>query len=105
MSNKSKMVVATKFQLLESVGGKFNKKGAKKEISTKLVAREYVEYRNSQSNNELYVIDEKETKKMVDLRKKSIAKQIADKEKAAVSNADVVDALVNKISSTKTTQK
>jgi len=74
MSN-SLMVVATKYRLKETLSvkaGTYNKKGSKENLGKKIVARAYVEDRNSHENNELYIIDEQATEEMVAKRQANI---------------------------------
>lgn len=69
------MVVATKFQLKEPISqkdGTWNTKGRKENLGTKIVKRSYVEDRNSHHNNEIYIIDEAATDKMVEDRQRNI---------------------------------
>lgn len=101
MQNNSQMVVATKYRLLEAVSlkdNKYNVNGSKENLGTKVIPRDYVEYRNSQVNNELYVIDEEATKEFEKQRGLNILKQLEEDKKAKVSNSDVVGALVEAIS-------
>lgn len=101
-------VVATKYRLLEAVSlkeNKYNVNGSKENLGTKIVPRQYVEDRNSQVNNELYIIDEDATVEMLKKREQSIIENNAKAEKEKVSNADIVTALVNKISGNKEVEK
>lgn len=97
----SQMVVATKYRLLEPQSlkdGSYNVNGSKKDLGTKVVLRSFVEERNSQKNNELYVINEVATVKFYEQREKNIEDNKAREQKEKVSNADLVDALVKNIS-------
>ncbi len=88
MEPKSLMVVATKYRLKETVSvtkGTYNKKGSKENLGKKIVARAFVEDRNSHENNELYIIDEKATEEMVIERQKNI-----DKKNGVVVEEEVV---------------
>ena len=75
MSNQSHMVVATKYRLKEMKSqkdGTWNLKGSKEDLGTKILKRSFVEDRNSHQNNELYVVDEKKTEEMLELREANI---------------------------------
>jgi hypothetical protein len=96
MSN-SLMVVVNKYELqVRLAGGKYQEDGQKKLLQEgKVVPREWVEYRNSQNNNELYVIDEEATAELEKQRELNIKEAQAKAAKDNVSQADLVDALVN----------
>ena len=91
------MVVATKYILstpLSLKKGTWKNDGSKKEIHTKIVPREFVEERNSHNNNEVYVIDEDATKKMLAQREDNIKKNAENKKKESLTTADLIDAIV-----------
>ncbi len=89
MSNQSLMVVATKYKLTQpdSITKGTWKKSGKEKIHTKIVKRSFVEDRNAHNNNELYIIDEEATDKMVIDRQNNIDKK-AGKPVTVIPNAD-----------------
>ena len=94
--SKSIMVVATKFRLkvpIAGSGGQYDKKGQKEDMGTKIVPRQFVEERNSHDNNELYVIDEKKTEKLMKEREENIKLNAEKAKKEKTSLADLVDAV------------
>ena len=93
MSNKSLMVVATKYKLLvpDSIkAGTFKKDSTKEKIHTKNVKRSFVEDRNAHNNNELYIIDEDATEKMEAKRQATIDRKAGKPEKVVELNKDVI---------------
>lgn len=97
MSNQSLMVVATKYQLKVPISlktGTWDKKGAKEKMGkAKILTREFVEQRNSHDNNEIYVIDEKATDKMVKDREVQILKNKEKAKRDNMTTADLVEAV------------
>lgn len=97
MSNQSLMVVATKYQLKIPISiktGTWDKKGAKEKIHTKIVPRLFVEQRNEHNNNEVYVIDEKATEKMVLDREANIKAQLEKKKTDSLTTSDLINAVI-----------
>jgi len=94
------MVVATKYLLKvpKSVKeGTWDKNGYKEEIHTKIIPRAFVNERNSHDNNELYIIDEEATDKMMETREKNILAKAEKNKREAVSTADLVDAIAGRV--------
>jgi len=94
----SKLVLVEKYQLKVPIPGskgqKYDKNGQKELIHGKrLVDRIFVEHRNSQDNNELYILFEEETKELMDKREQNIKNNAVLKAKENVGMADLVDAL------------
>ncbi len=97
---KSYMVVASKYQLEVPIVGKTAYKTDGQKIlkqKDKIVPRHYVENRNSHPNNELWVIDEEKTAKMVVQREKNIIANLEKDRREKVSTADLVDAIAGKV--------
>lgn len=93
MSNQSQMVVATKYRLTTAISikqGTFKKNGNKEKIHTKIVKRSFVEDRNSHNNNELYIIDEDATEKMIAKREANINSKNGKPAKVVDLNKDVI---------------
>ncbi len=94
MSNNTQMVVASRYELEARDTRKdspwdYQQDGQKKLLQEdKFLKRSYVEERNSQNNNELYIIDEEKTKEYYKIREKSI---IANKDKKDRSNIGMDD--------------
>ena len=89
--NDSLMVVATKYILevpIPGSNGAYKKDGQKKEISTKVVPRAYVEDRNKDINNELYIIDIEATENMIAMRNENVKESVGDGKKK-VTKADL----------------
>lgn len=99
MESQSQMVWAKKWQLktpLSLKAGTYDPNGTKEmKHDWKLVPRDWVEYRNSQPNNELYEVDEEETDRLMELREENIKLQEEKKKKESVSNADLVGAIAH----------
>ena len=92
MSNQSTMVVATKYRLTrpDSITKGTWKKTDKEKIHTKIVKRSYVEDRNSHNNNELYIIDDAATEKMLAKREANINAKSGQPAKVVELNNDVI---------------
>lgn len=91
MSVKSTMVWATKYQLKTPKSiqqGTFDPNGQKEEQGSRLLPRDWVEDRNSQENNELYVVDEEYTAQLMKQREQNI---IDNAEKAKFDNVGTAD--------------
>jgi hypothetical protein len=102
MSNKSIMVLASKYRLKEPISvkdGSFNEKGSKEFLSKKLVNRDWAEDRNSHPNNELYVFHEEETEELMELREQNILDNAEKERRANVSQADLIDAIAGRTKS------
>jgi hypothetical protein len=101
MNTKSVMVWATKYQLLvpKSIKeGVYDENGPKEKIHSKLVTRAFVEDRNSQSNNELYIIDEKKTAELMKERDANVIANAKQKQRESLTQADLIDAMVTAVS-------
>lgn len=99
MSNSS-MVWATKYQLLSPLSlkdGKWDKNGAKKELKSGLVSRQFVEDRNSHDNNELYVIDEEKTAELMKQREVNSKLNVEKAKREQVGFADLVEGLTKAV--------
>ena len=106
---KSQMVWAQKYRLLtpESiVNGTYREDGQKEMVHDwKLVPRDWVEGRNAQRNNELYIVDEEETERLMKIREENIKKQAEDRKKEQVSMADLVGAIAEGVAPKKKAKK
>lgn len=107
----SEMVMAKKYELQAKVvinnESVFDVNGQKVlKHGNRIMPRQWVEDRNSQKNNELYVIDEEATKEIPKMREKAIAENNAKAKKEKMTMADLVDAVVEtKRTSRKSTTK
>ena len=96
--NNSYLVWAERYELMVKIQGKteYDPNGQKRLVMKgKLVKRSYVEARNAQKNNELYIIDEEKTTELLKERAKNIEAQAEAKKRENVSMADLVDAVVD----------
>ena len=108
MENQSIMVVASKYLLEVKIAGKtaYKKDGQKTELhGPKMLTREWVEMRNSQENNELYIIDEEATEVAMAQREENIILNAARDKKSKMSMADLIDAVATKSEKPKKTSK
>lgn len=106
----SKMVVAKKYELqAQRVDGSqksYDKQGQKKLIhGNKQMPLEWVEDRNSQSNNELYVIDEEATVELESLRAESIKNKETEKKNEKLTVSDLLSAINGDAPKEKRTRK
>ena len=100
------MVVATKYRLTNPISiksGTWDKKGAKVEVHTKIVQRSFVESRNEHDNQELYVIDEDATDKMMVTREDNILKNAAKEKRDSATTADLIESIAGAVSAKKET--
>lgn len=92
------MVMASKYRLKEFKSvqqGLYDQEGSKELIhENKLIARDYVEMRNSEENNELYVIDEDATKAYLKQREENVKENEEKAKRASVSQDDILKALI-----------
>lgn len=102
--SQSTMVLAEKYELQVKIPGStaYSVKGQKKLVhGKKLVPRIYVEQRNSHANNELYVVYEEETEKLMEQREKNIIENAEKAKREQVSMADLVDKVAGNASTEK----
>lgn len=111
MYQNSKLVWAARYKLTEPISvknGVFNTKGGKKLMFERLVNRAYAvkcnkaglmfddqgkEIEGRRSNNEIYLIDEEKTAKLMALRDENIIKNAEKKRKESLGQSDLVDAI------------
>lgn len=94
--SKSTMCYATRYQLRVAISAKkgiYDKNGQKDDKGSKVVSRAYVEARNSQVNNELWIINEVETSRLMALREQNIQKNAIKKQRDGATQADLIDAI------------
>ena len=92
------MVWAEKFFLQVRVAGgdgEYDKNGTKVSDGSKLVPRYFVAKRNAINNNELYVINEEETNRLMALRSENVAKKEEERKLKSVSQTDVLGAIAS----------
>jgi hypothetical protein len=91
------MVVADKYKLTQPLSinaGTWKKDGVKEHIHRKIVTRDFVENRNSHTNNELYIIDEEATLEMIEQREKNIILNAEKSRKEKMTTSDLVEAII-----------
>lgn len=99
--SKSLMVITSKYRLLVPISikeGRYDVEGQKKLVRENVqLKRKWVEERNKQQNNELYVIDEEASSKLSALRTESIEKQAEQRKLDNVSTVEMLGSLVKGI--------
>jgi hypothetical protein len=93
MNKNSTLVWAAKYELKVKIpgdSGAYDLNGTKVLVKEGLMPRNFVESRNEQHNNELFVIDEEKTAELDELREANLAKS---KEKEKAKDVSVTEAL------------
>jgi len=99
--NNSYLVLAEKYELRVKIPGKSGayKVEGEKDLKhgKRLIKRSFVESRNAVPNNELYVLFEEETEKLMKKREQNIIDNQEKDRKSKMSTSDLVEAIAGKV--------